>query len=123
MALARVLVLLLLGFSIGAFALYALTAQERYRRLGLRVLGATLAASFVWPMGLAVQGITSNQDAEIVEVLNTLKTSTADTYLMHESFWKDNPNDFTRSWFAWANSIFAELILTVAKERPYLIFA
>ena len=55
MALARVLVLLLLGFSIGAFALYALTAQERYRRLGLRVLGATLAASFVFFGVLIVQ--------------------------------------------------------------------
>ena len=90
---------------------------------GAGIGGPHVGLGYIWPMGLAVQGITSNQDAEIVEVLNTLKTSTADTYLMHESFWKDNPNDFTRSWFAWANSIFAELILTVAEERPYLIFS
>jgi uncharacterized protein len=41
---------------------------------------------------------------------------------MHESFWKDDPANYTRSWFAWANSIFAELILQLAQERPYLIF-
>ena len=55
-------------------------------------------------------------------MLNILKSTTAGTNLMHESFWKDDPNNFSRSWFAWANSIFAELILQVAQERPYLIF-
>ena len=70
-----------------------------------------------------MQALTSTDDNEIRDLLNTLKTTTADTYLMHESFWKDNAFDYSRSWFAWANSVFAELILTVAKERPYLIFA
>ena len=29
----------------------------------------------------------------------------------HESFNVDNPDSFTRTWFAWANSLFAELVL------------
>ena len=41
---------------------------------------------------------------------------------MHEAFHKDNPKVYTRSWFAWANSMFGELILKIAKERPHLIF-
>jgi len=41
---------------------------------------------------------------------------------MHESFWKDDSSNFTRSWFAWANSLFAELILHLSKEKPHLIF-
>ena len=41
---------------------------------------------------------------------------------MHESFWKDDPGKFTRPWFAWANSLFGELILMVAERFPRLIF-
>jgi meiotically up-regulated gene 157 (Mug157) protein len=40
---------------------------------------------------------------------------------MHESFHKDDPADFTRSWFAWANTLFGELVLTVLEERPHLL--
>jgi uncharacterized protein len=40
---------------------------------------------------------------------------------MHESFNKDNPDKFTRAWFAWANSLFGELILELSYERPELL--
>ena len=30
--------------------------------------------------------------------------------LCHEGFNKDEPSEYTRSWFAWANSLFAELV-------------
>ena len=30
--------------------------------------------------------------------------------LCHEEFNKDEPSEYTRSWFAWANSLFAELV-------------
>lgn len=29
---------------------------------------------------------------------------------------------YTRPWFAWANGLFGQAILKIAKERPYLIF-
>jgi len=85
--------------------------------------GPHVGLGYIWPMALSVQALTSDDDAEIEGLLNTLKTTTADTYLMHESFWKNDPFDYTRSWFAWANSVFAEVILTLAEERPHLIFA
>lgn len=38
------------------------------------------------------------------------------------SFWKDDVNSYTRPWFAWANSLFGEVILHVADAFPQLIF-
>jgi meiotically up-regulated gene 157 (Mug157) protein len=40
---------------------------------------------------------------------------------MHEAFQQDNPRDFTRPWFAWANTLFGELILKLAAEKPSLL--
>ena len=40
---------------------------------------------------------------------------------MHESFDPDDPAKFTRKWFAWANTLFGELIVKVAAERPKLL--
>lgn len=35
----------------------------------------------------------------------------ANTGFMHESFHKDAPEDFSRKWFAWANTLFGELVI------------
>ena len=43
-------------------------------------------------------------------------TTDAGTGLMHEGFHKDDPTEFTRPWFAWANSLFAEFVLAVVGE-------
>ena len=40
---------------------------------------------------------------------------------MHESYDQDNPKKFTREWFAWANTLFGELIVKLGAERPSLI--
>ena len=39
-----------------------------------------------------------------------LQKTHAGTGFMHESFHKDDPKKFTRSWFAWANTLFGELL-------------
>ena len=48
--------------------------------------------------------------------------NTAGLGLIHESQNIYNNSDYTRPWFAWANSYFAEMILDLAERKPHLIF-
>lgn len=75
----------------------------------------------IWPIGIIARAITSNEEEEIKYCLQLLKSSHAGTGFMHEGFRKNNPNDFTRHWFAWANSFFGELIVKLYNERPHLL--
>lgn len=71
---------------------------------------------FVWHIGITMQALTSNNQDEIDELIAMLISTDADTGFMHESFNPNNPNEFTRDWFAWANSLFAELIYREAAK-------
>lgn len=75
----------------------------------------------IWPMSLIMRALTSTDDTEILAQLRQLKKTHAGTGFMHESFDKDDPAKFTRKWFAWANTLFGELVLKVANERPHLL--
>ncbi|MEI9959482.1 MAG: glycoside hydrolase family 125 protein [Ferruginibacter sp.] len=75
----------------------------------------------IWPIGLIVRGLTSADDAEIKKCIQTLASTHADTGFMHESFHKDDPKNFTRKWFAWANTIFGELIMETFLRKPALL--
>ena len=77
----------------------------------------------VWPMSIMMRALTSVDDGEIRQCLRWLRDTTAGTGFMHESFQADNPAEFTRPWFAWANTLFGELILKLAAERPGLLAA
>jgi meiotically up-regulated gene 157 (Mug157) protein len=44
------------------------------------------------------------------EIARMLENMDAGTLLMHEGVFKDDPGQFTRPWFAWANSIFSEFV-------------
>jgi hypothetical protein len=75
----------------------------------------------IWPMSIILRAITSTSDDEIISCLRMLKKTHAGTGFMHESFNKDDPEKFTRKWFAWANTLFGEMILKIYKERPYIL--
>jgi len=83
--------------------------------------GPHIGMDMIWPMSIMIRALTSDSDAEIAVCLNMLKTTTAGTGFMHEAFNKDNPANFTRPWFAWANTLFGELILDILKRKPYLL--
>lgn len=68
---------------------------------------------YIWHIALAVQGLTSNDPAEQRRLLETMAATDAGTGLMHEGFDVDDPNAYTRPWFAWANAMYAELALQI----------
>ncbi len=75
----------------------------------------------IWPMGIMYRGLTSIDDKEIRQCLRWLRDTTAGKGFIHESFHKDDANNFTRPWFAWANTLFGELVVKLAMERPALL--
>ncbi|MCL1932497.1 MAG: glycoside hydrolase family 125 protein [Candidatus Azobacteroides sp.] len=78
--------------------------------------GPHIGYNMIWPMSLIMKAMTSDDDAEIKYCVRTLRDTDGGTGFMHESFDKDNPEKFTRSWFAWANTLFGELILKLINE-------
>jgi meiotically up-regulated gene 157 (Mug157) protein len=77
----------------------------------------------IWPMSIMMRALTSTSDDEIRQCLTWLKNTHAGTGFIHESFHKDDAEHFTRPWFAWANTLFGELILKLHDERPQLLTA
>ena len=75
----------------------------------------------IWHMAIIMRGMTSNDPKEVAECLEMLRNTHAGTGFMHESFDNDSPLDFTRSWFAWTNTLFGEFILKVYKENKALL--
>ncbi len=75
----------------------------------------------IWPMSIIMRALTSKDTGEIRQCINWLKHTHAGTGFMHESFDKDDPSKFTRKWFAWANTLFGELLLQVTKAHPGLV--
>ncbi len=69
--------------------------------------------NYIWPIGLIMEGMTGASDKTRMSLLKTLINTDAGTLSMHESFNVDNPAEFTRSWFAWADSLFAEFVAEI----------
>ncbi|MBQ5705175.1 MAG: glycoside hydrolase family 125 protein [Bacteroidaceae bacterium] len=78
--------------------------------------GPHIGYNMAWPMSLITRALTSNDDAEIKRCIEILMTTDADTGFMHESFNVNDPTKYTRSWFAWVNGLFGELILKVVND-------
>ena len=83
--------------------------------------GPHIGQDMIWPMAIIIRALTSEDEKEQLQCLRWLKTTHAGTGFMHESFNKDDPRKFTREWFAWANTLFGELILTLAKKSPAVL--
>lgn len=85
-------------------------------KAGEGIGGPHIGYDMIWPMSIMMKAFTSTDDAEIKQCMAMLLATDGGTGFMHESFHKDNPGKFTRSWFAWANTLFGELVLKLVNE-------
>ena len=67
---------------------------------------------WVWPMSLCVQGMTSPDMQEKERILEMICSSDNGTDLVHESVYAEDPSQYTRPWFSWANSVFCEFVMS-----------
>ncbi|MFV8326276.1 glycoside hydrolase family 125 protein [Flavobacterium sp. ZS1P14] len=90
-------------------------------KAGEGVGGPHTGADTIWPMSIILRAITSVDEKEIRMCISNLIKTNADTGFMHESFHKDDVTRFTRKWFAWANTLFGELIVNVSNKHPHIL--
>ncbi len=88
--------------------------------------GPHVGMNMIWPMsitmkGLTSPGLTSTDKQEIKACIQALKATHGGTGFMHESFHKDDPKNFTRKWFAWANTLFGEFLWKTYQQHPELL--
>lgn len=83
---------------------------------GQGIGGPHIGYDMVWPMSIMMKAFTSTDDTEIRQCIEMLMRTDAGTGLMHESFNKDDANNYTRPWFAWQNTLFGELIIKLIDD-------
>lgn len=103
---------------------FVLSPQNPYFRTGKFAAGVGsphTGKERIWHLSLIMRALTSDSDAEIAECLTFIKRTHAGTGFMHEAFDPNDPGEFSRKWFAWANTIFGELIVKIHSERRELL--
>jgi meiotically up-regulated gene 157 (Mug157) protein len=83
--------------------------------------GPHAGKDMIWPISITVLALTSNDDAEVKACIEQLRKTHGGTGFMHESFNKNDAKNFTRKWFAWANTLFGELLWETYTTKPQLL--
>lgn len=83
--------------------------------------GPHVGVNYAWPMSIIMKGLTTNDAKELQQCITALRNTDGDTGFMHESFNVNDHQDFTRKWFAWANTLFGELIIKIHDTHPELL--
>ncbi|REE86477.1 hypothetical protein A8990_11086 [Paenibacillus taihuensis] len=99
---------------------FILSSDNPYYYEGIRARGIGSPHTpprYIWHISLVMQALTSTDEEEVAELVRLLIDTDGDTGFMHEGFDVDDPRNFTRSWFAWANTLFGELILKLMQEN------
>ncbi len=91
-----------------------LSAKNPYYYSGKLVSGVGsphTPEKYVWHIAVIMQALTSTDENDVEVARKVLKNTTAGTLYMHEGFHVDDDTQFTRSWFAWANTLYAIFVI------------
>ncbi len=66
---------------------------------------------YIWHISMAMEGLIASTKEEKYKVIQQMIATDGGKGLMHEGFHVDNPEQYTREWFSWANAMFCELVL------------
>ncbi len=90
-------------------------------KAGEGIGGPHVGKDMIWPMSIVMRAFTSTDEGEVKHCIDMLKNSHGGKGFMHESFHKEDATNFTRSWFAWTNTLFGELLWKVFNEKSHLL--
>ena len=76
--------------------------------------------NYVWPIALAMEGLTTSDLNLITAKLNVISQTDANTNQCHEGIDVNNPDKYTREWFSWANMTFCQLAFHYLKVKGEL---
>lgn len=68
-------------------------------------------SGYIWHIAMAMRGLTCKDRGEKLEILREMAATTAGTGRMHEGFFCNDDEKYTREWFSWANAMYVELFL------------
>lgn len=97
-----------------------LSETNPYYYTGNRVKGIGSSHTpprYIWHISLAMQGLTAGTKEEKREILELLLDTDGGKNCMHEGFHADDPTQYTREWFSWANAMFCELVMDYCGYR------
>ena len=83
--------------------------------------GPHVGRDSIWPMSQTIFALTSDSSIEVMRSIQMLKACAASTGFIHESYNRNNSSTYTRAWFAWANTLFGELIGNTVERYPHLL--
>jgi len=89
--------------------------------VGKGIGGPSYGIGYISPLSVILQAQTSNSDREILECLEILKNVSSGWGLFHKYFHKNSALPLGAP-SSLVNLQFAQLILTLSEERPYLLF-
>lgn len=70
---------------------------------------------YVWPISLAMEGLTTTDRQLVEEKINIIAKTDAGTLQCHEGIDVNNPENYTREWFSWANMTYCSLVFHYLK--------
>jgi uncharacterized protein len=90
-------------------------------RAGEGIGGPHVGRDSIWPMSQIIYALTSQSSNDVLGAIQMLKACASSTGFIHESYNRNDCSLFTRAWFAWANTLFGELIVKTVERYPHLL--